>query len=117
MSAKTALQRADELWEVVLAKYKQSESTNEETARRAFLDHIRIMVVEWGTLPDKTVKERLEGLAFCFCSLLDGSHLGMPGYQVRAVRAKEDGQPLPLGPDISGGLHDQFYPTQPWPNE
>lgn len=110
MSAITppAMLTPEEQWNIIAASYGAAESTDEDTARRAFLDHIRQSIGFWEALPDRTVGERLDGLAFCLLSLLDGCAIGFPSYTVHANRADEDGNPLEPGPDIAGSLHEQF---------
>lgn len=44
----------------------------EEEAREAFLGHLRALIVSWESLPQKTSREKLEGLAFSILSTLDG---------------------------------------------
>lgn len=40
--------------------------------REEFLDHIRMLVDHWDWAPDKTGRQKLEGLAHSICALLDG---------------------------------------------
>jgi hypothetical protein len=40
--------------------------------RTEFLSHIKGLVGYWESLPDKTVRERMDGLVFSIMNMLDG---------------------------------------------
>lgn len=100
------------------------EYTTDEV-RSKFLEHIRLMIDYWDNLPEKSPKEKLEGLAFSICVTLDGGSANLPGFIVSPVSSKEDvvfykgnGEnyyPLDdkthskLKCDIAGVLHEMLY--------
>lgn len=55
-----------------------------EEAREAFLDQIRTYVSYWASnnVGDKTVRERLDGLAFSILNILDGTSSGLPAMDI-----------------------------------
>ena len=112
MSTPASTPSLEEAWEHVLRSRERAESTDEDTARHAFLAHLHQIVSDWGQTSDLSTDERLSGVAFSICSLLDGSHLGFPGYALRARRSDEEGNALALGPDIAGCLHELFHTTR-----
>jgi hypothetical protein len=57
------------------------EYTLKET-REEFLNHVRNMSNYWATLPDKTDKERCDGLAFSILVALDGMSMGICGFEL-----------------------------------
>lgn len=52
--------------------------------RKMVLDHMRAMVWYWESLKDDGygVRERLDGLAFSFLAMLDGSSAGVPSFDL-----------------------------------
>lgn len=88
--------------------------------REALLEHVYDMVGEWESLPGKTVRARLEGLAHSMLAMLDGASIGVPKCIVapdphpedrRYLRARgEDWWPenhdVPVRADVGGTLHD-----------
>lgn len=55
-----------------------SKPKTAKEVRQEFLEHLRLVQREWSTLPDKSVEDRLDGLAFSFLSLLDGACVDFP---------------------------------------
>lgn len=96
-----------------------SKPYSKEEIEDNFLAHIHTLVDYWeNESRTKTSKEKLNGLAFSILSMLDGCSGEMPGFEVKAIGAKEDiefflqtGQDYyPLeGEDIAGSLHEKFY--------
>lgn len=48
--------------------------------RDMLLDHFRELITYWESLPNKTIHDRLDGLAFSMLATLDGDSLGVPGF-------------------------------------
>lgn len=69
-------------------------------AMRTYIDY-------WEIQPNKSVREKLEGFAFCVLVIIDGE-CGYAGpYSMRPVDENNE-----LGEDISGNLHDLFFQGQ-----
>lgn len=100
---------------------KPREKTKEEV-QEEFLNHIRNMVDYWDELPQKSSKERLEGLAFSILAMLDGSAIELPAFIVAPLPCEEDKEFCieegrnyfpqnhkiedKINCDIAGSLHD-----------
>lgn len=94
-----------------------------EEVREEFLEHVRDMVDYWHDVPNKTEKEKLNGLAFSIMAALDGCSVDIPGFIVAPLpheTAKqyhmdneEDYYPenhnSEVNCNISGELHDHYY--------
>jgi len=59
--------------------YMCREKTVEEI-RDEFVDHVGHLVDYWDTLPDKSCREKLEGLAHSILTTIDGESVALPGY-------------------------------------
>jgi len=95
----------------------------EEEVRSQFLDHIRVMADYWeNNVGQKTIKERLEGLAFSILVAIDGG-TSLPSF-ILAPRPHEDDKEYCIEEeenyypqnhesnvncDIAGCLHEQFF--------
>lgn len=95
-----------------------------EQIRDLFLDQVRVMVNYWSNLPDKSEKEKLEGLAFSILTILDGGTT-LPGFIVAPITDPEDkeyhiteGEDYypenhhiedKIKGDIAGALHEHFF--------
>jgi len=100
------------------------EYTKEEV-REQFLYHVRTMVNYWDSIPKKTTKEKLSGLAFSILTALDGCAGDLPGFIVAPLSHPNDKQyrieneenyypenheiENKIKCDIAGGLHELFY--------
>lgn len=94
-----------------------------EEIREQFLDHIWGMLRYWRDLPDQTVQERLEGLAFSILVALDGGAMDLPAFLVAPTPHPDNKQYAidegknyyPQNSDddvqgqIAGGLHELFH--------
>lgn len=60
--------------------------------RKQFLEHIRGLVNYWDGIPEKTITEKLEGLAFSILVVLDGGAMGLPGFIVAPIPHPSDKQ-------------------------
>lgn len=88
-----------------------------EEMQDAFLDHVQACVCNWEAESlQKSVRERLEGLAFSILVLLDGEAVMYPGCQVIPTPHPDDEQFhrqkgsnwYPSGVDIAGSLHERY---------
>jgi hypothetical protein len=61
----------------------------EEEVRERFLSQIRLYASYWVSLPDKSVQERCEGLAFSILNIFDGTPMGLPAMDI-VLRPHED---------------------------
>ena len=93
----------------------------EDEVREKFLKHIIDLIGYWHNLPaEKTMRERMEGLAFSILVSLDGESLAVPAFQVIPAPHPDDKDYLqsigenwfPHNCDISGCLHDTFCRLQ-----
>jgi len=80
-----------------------TEKRSTEEYRDEFIDHVKYMVVHWNEMPNKSVKEKLEGLAFTILSAIDGRTTTLPAYKLMPVISDSEGT---VGDDIAGRLHD-----------
>lgn len=53
-----------------------------EEMRDAFLGTLRAYARYWGSLVDQTIDERLDGLAFSFLNMLDGTSMSLPAFDL-----------------------------------
>lgn len=92
----------------------------EAECRSMLLDHVRTLVLYWsgeiGNVPhEKSVKDRLDGLAFSLLVMLDGG-TELPGFKVipdphpddRQYHIDEGENWWPDDVDLAGGLHEVF---------
>jgi hypothetical protein len=89
-----------------------------EEARADFLAHVRQVARYWESPPDRTVRERLEGLAFSILNIFDGTS-GLPAMDIvlrphpddEAFYKSEDENWFEDGQIINDGvmLHEVFY--------
>jgi len=102
-----------------------SKEYTKEEVREQFLDHIRMMVDYWDSIPKETTKEKLSGLAFSILTALDGCSADLPSFIVAPLSSPEDKQyhidedenyypenheiEGKIKCDIAGGLHEFFY--------
>lgn len=96
-----------------------SRPYTEEEVREQFLDHIKNMINYWENEDRaKTSREKLEGLAFSFLTMLDGCAGDMPAFEVKAIGSEENiayfkennENYYPInGDDIAGSLHEHFH--------
>jgi hypothetical protein len=68
-----------------------------------FIETIVGILDYWYRLPDKTVRERMEGAIFSTLVILDGGSPVSGPFSVRSI--DENGKE---GEDIAGGLHELF---------
>lgn len=94
----------------------------EEEIREQFLENIRAYVRYWDKLPDKSTKERLEGLAFSILAVIDGSTAELPAFVLAPFPHEEDKEfrrnrgenwypenhQASVKADIARGLHELF---------
>jgi hypothetical protein len=97
-----------------------------EEIREHFLSHLRMMVDYWASvdIPRDTVKERLDGLAFSFLSMIDGSSGGMPGFRIFPSCHEDDPEyhrengenwwPVNDGRDLRGEITDGVHLHEMW---
>jgi hypothetical protein len=69
-----------------------------DEARQTFLKLLRDKAEYWGALPEKTVKERLDGLCFSILAMIDGSSLGLPAMDI-VLRPHPEDKPFALEND------------------
>jgi hypothetical protein len=90
-----------EIADLKQSKIKKQEDTR--STRNIFIEHIHDLIDYWHDLPNKTPRERMEGIVFSLLVTLDGESGGMPAYLVKPL--DEDGKE---GEDIAGSLHEVF---------
>jgi hypothetical protein len=104
--------------EIAVVFGEAGELTCDEVQER-FLQQVRVSVQYWQHLPDKTVGERLEGLAFSIMAILDGVS-SLPVFIVAPLPHPDDKEfhrdegehwwpenhTVAVVCDISGGLHE-----------
>jgi hypothetical protein len=69
-----------------------------------FLNRIKHYIDSIEKTPNKTVREKLETLAFCILVMVDGEDIETGPYSMRPI--DEEGNE---GEDIAGNLHNEFY--------
>jgi hypothetical protein len=103
-----------------------SRKMTEAEVRDALLDHIRAMMDYWRLLPDKSIKERMDGFAFSILAALDGSSTNLPAFIVAPDPHKEDrdydisrgknwfpeNHELAVECDLGGSLHEFWHKTK-----
>ena len=85
--------------------------------QKNFISTIKGMAEYWDSLPDKTSKEKLDGLSFSILAMLDGCNVGFPGFKVIPFPHPDDKQYAidngedyyPSTVDIAGTLHEQYH--------
>ena len=96
-----------------------SREYTQDEVRDMFLDYVRGITEYWLELPNKTTKERMEGLAFSILTCLDGG-TSLPGFivapaphesdkefhQDRGENWFPDNTESNVNCDIAGGLHE-----------
>ena len=86
------------------------KTMNEEETTEDFLNHIRGLIDYWeNDVEGKTIKERLEGLAFSILVVIDGESMQPPCVLRPLVSSPNGDEWLDIGHDISGNLHNLFY--------
>lgn len=92
----------------------------EDEVRAKLIEHIEDLIDYWATLPDKTVEDRLHGVAFSILVTLDGESADLPGFIVAPAPHPDDQEFLrkqgenwfpysdysKIACDVSGALHD-----------
>lgn len=78
------------------------EYTDDEI-REKFLSHIKKMCVYWERMNDIPSKEKLDGLAFSFLTMLDGCTMDLPGFIVAP-------DPHPSDKDYHKDNNERYYP-------
>jgi hypothetical protein len=94
-----------------------SREYTEDEVRKNYLELVWEYINYWDSLPEKTCRERLEGLAFGMLVILDGESTEMPGFSVFPSPHQDDKEyHIKLGEnwypdscDIAGCLHELFY--------
>jgi len=93
--------------------------SNEEVAKK-FVEHFAAMADYWATIPNGgTTIERCRGLAFSLLSMIDGTNVGMPAFNLTPAPHPDDKkyhqeegerwfESTTFNADIM--LHDMFYP-------
>lgn len=94
-------------------------TTDEVKAR--FLTHVRDMVAYWDARPEKTCREKMEGVVFSILATLDGASADMPGFVLAPHPHPDDAEynrvsgenwypPAPtVDGDIAGTLHEEVF--------
>jgi hypothetical protein len=90
--------------ETLRKRYRLAKKSSERKVKNEFLKAIHSNIDYWESLPDKTTRERIEGIAFSILVILDGESIRMPPFAVRPL--DENGNE---GISISGELHDSFF--------
>lgn len=100
-----------------------SKEKSREEVREEFLSHVRNIIQYWSDLPGKSVRDRVEGVAFSIMSTLDGCSMAVPKFIVAPdpdpsdkpyhIENDEDYYPenheIDIKSDISGGLHELLF--------
>jgi len=98
------------------------ERTTDEI-KEDLLEYIVALINEWTTFPNRTIEERLTGLAYSILSTLDGESLSFPKFIVAPDPNREDKQyhinrnkdyypenfDSNVKCDISGSLHENLH--------
>ena len=78
-----------------------------EKQRDDFLNHISNLIEEFDKDPQlKTSKDKMELLAFCILTSIDGVDYALPGYKLIPITENENDPYTDV--DIAGALHDIF---------
>jgi hypothetical protein len=88
-----------------------------DEAKDKFLTRVSGYVDYWATLPGKTQRERLEGLAFSLMAILDGGASDLPGFTVKPRPHESDKEYytergenyFSKTTDIAGSLHESIH--------
>lgn len=91
------------------------EYTSDEIAQ-LFIQYVRETISYWETLPEKTLYERLEGVAFSILVAIDGDAIALPGFALIPGSNEDDREWLremginwyPENCDIAGDLHERL---------
>jgi hypothetical protein len=67
-----------------------SRAYTAEEVRDIFLRHIRGIADFWANLPDKSPKERCDGVAFSILNIVDGNTLPLPALDICLSPHPED---------------------------
>lgn len=100
-----------------------SKKYTKEEVTEMFIGHVRLMVRYWENLPDKSQKEKLEGLAFSILSPIDGCAADLPAFILAPLPHEDDKEfhksegssyfpenhNANVKCDIGGCLHEKFY--------
>jgi hypothetical protein len=85
--------------------------TNVKEDQEIFIDHLHHLIDYWDAVPNKSAREKMEGVVFSLLVTLDGYNVGLNGYHLVPMEVDDDGIPEPINADrdIAGGLHDNFH--------
>lgn len=53
-----------------------------EEVQQEFLNHLHSLVRYWSELPDQTVEQKCDGLAFSILNIFDGTTVGLPAMDI-----------------------------------
>lgn len=67
-----------------------SRAKTTEEVRAEFLQHIRGLVDYWGEMPNRTAREKCDGLAFSILNIFDGTTTMAPAMNIVLAPHKED---------------------------
>ena len=67
-----------------------SKAKTELELREQVLETIRSIAAYWADLPDKSDRERCDGLAFSVLSMFDGCTIGLPSFDIVARPHEDD---------------------------
>ena len=121
--------------EAIMADYRDAKSVfqramieisldTKEEVKEQFLDHVRMLVNYYEKeTTKKTLREKLEGLAFSILVTIDGEDASLPSFILAPMPHEDDKQyridngenyypenhDSDVKCDISGGLHDSFF--------
>lgn len=84
------------------------EYTDDEI-REKFLSHIKKMCVYWDSMKEMSSTEKLDGLAFCFLTMLDGCTMDLPRFIVAP-------DPHPADKDSHIDNNERYYPDNNYSN-
>lgn len=68
-----------------------SKAKTVEEVRTEFLEQVKVISGYWANLPDKTDKERCEGVAFSILNIIDGSSC-LPAFDLLVSPHEDDKQ-------------------------
>ena len=104
-----------------------TEKTCDEV-RDEFLSHVRSLCAYWENADERTLREKLDGLAFSILSAIDGSAASLPAFILAPCPHEDDKEFLEsqgkdhypenhkveelIKCDIGGSLHELFYQRQ-----
>lgn len=100
-----------------MPKSNKPRAFTAEEVEKQFLTTVANYVEYWATLPNKTDREKVEGLAFSMLVILDGGSATLPGFAVTPTPHESDkdyhierGENyFPTDVDIAGSLHEVIH--------